>query len=131
VGHSTMPRAQTRAFGVASSSQCVPASKLGCFKRDVRPTDLQAVGPKPHQKSDTIAAYTAPITSTWHGCLLSTVVRQQETHWNACTPTTSPPTSSAHPVTSKDACWELQHKQPVWSVPKPTTVLEEHAANLC
>jgi len=54
-----------------------------------------------------------------------------ETHYNACTTTTSPPTSSAHSATCKDACWELQHKRLLWSEPKTTAVLVKHAANLC
>ena len=46
------------------------------------------------------------MTSTRHGRLFGTASRRQETHCDACTPTTSPPTTSAHPATSKDACWE-------------------------
>ena len=92
---------------------------------------MQAVGPKPDQKSDTIAADAVPTTSTRHGRLLGTAARRQETHGDACTPTTSPRTMSAHPATGKDACWELQHKRLVWSEPKTRAVLGEHAANLC
>ena len=79
----------------------------------------------------TIPAHAAPSTSTRHGRLLGTAARRQETYCDAYTPTTSPPTTSAHPATRKDACWELQHKRPVWSEPKIRAVLEEHAANLC
>jgi len=56
----------------------------------------------------TIASHT---TSTRHGSLLCTAVRWEETHCDACTPTTSPPMKSAHTATSKDACWELQQKR--------------------
>jgi len=66
----------------------------------------------------TIATHPAPTTSTQHGRLLGTATRRQETHFDECTPTTSPPTTSAHTATSKDACWELQHKRLVWPATK-------------
>jgi len=95
------------------------------------PTDLQVVEPKPHQKSDTIPAHAVPMTSIQYGRLLGTAARWQETHCDSCTPTTSPPTTSAHPATSKETCRELQHKQPVWPEPKTRAVLDKHAAYLC
>jgi len=66
----------------------------------------------------TIAARAVPTTSTRHERLLGTAARRQETHCNSCTPTTSSPTTSAHTAIGKDACWELQHKRPVWPAPK-------------
>jgi len=82
------------------------ACQLGYCKRDMCWTDLKGVGPEPHQKADTIVAHTTPTTST-----------RQETHCDTCTPTTSSSTASAYPATNKDACWELQHKRPVWLEP--------------
>jgi len=75
--------------------------------------------PKAKQEGSliTIATHAAPTTSTQHGRLLGTATRRQETHCDECTPTTSPPTTSAHTATSKDACWE-QHKQLVWPATK-------------
>jgi len=65
-----------------------------------------------------IAAHTAPTTLTWYGRLLSTAARWPETHCDARTPTMSPPMTSAHTATGKDACWELQHKRLVCPAPK-------------
>jgi len=76
----------------------------------------------PKEKQDvsviTIPAHTVPTTWTQHGYLIGTAVRQEE-NCDANTPTTLTPMTSAHTETSKDTCWELQHKQPsLWTVSK-------------
>jgi len=105
VGHSTLPRAQTRWLATLRS---VAACQSGCCKCNVLPTALQAVGHKSHQKSDT--DHLGPCTA--HNMQSAALCTASLCRGNVCrcahVVTTSPNTQRRRPALAPSAPSRLQ-----------------------